>query len=96
MKEKLEQIVKKIELTQDVNELKNLNADKELLLKWINELETVEKELSDLKESHESLKEDYIKAVRNQPALSNEPPVHEEKTDAEIYAEWKEGMVKNE
>ena len=61
-----------------------------------SEQSTLTETIDALKAENATLKNDLINALKNSVVKSGTSPVNEIKTDAEIYAEWKEKVIKNE
>ena len=92
----LQRITSQIEQTEDVEQLKALTKEKESIEEAIAESATLTETIDALKAENATLKNDLINALKNSVVKSNKSPVNEIKTDAEIYAEWKEKVLRNE
>lgn len=92
--ELLQKITSQMEQTEDVEELKALTAQKESIEEAIASNATLTETIDALKAENATLKSDLINALKNSVVKSNKSPVNEIKTDAEIYAEWKEKVIK--
>lgn len=96
LKKLLEQTNSRIEKTENVEELKSLNAQKDELTLAIGKETDILKEVETLKEQKEALEKDLLQALRNsvvkeQPKDTDEDTI---KSDQDIYKEWKERIVK--
>lgn len=96
LKKLLEQTNSRIEKTENVEELKSLNAQKDELTLAIGKETDILKEVETLKEQKEALEKDLLQALRNsvvkeQPRDTDEDTI---KSDQDIYKEWKERIVK--
>ena len=92
----LQRITSQMEQTEDVEQLKELAKEKESIEEAIANSQALTETIDALKAENATLKTDLINALKNSVVKSNKSPVNEIKTDAEIYAEWKEKVFKNE
>lgn len=94
LKKLLEQTNSRIEKTENVEELKSLNAQKEELTLAIGKEADILKEVETLKEQKEALEKDLLQALRNsvvkeQPRDTDEDVI---KSDQDIYQEWRKSL----
>ena len=94
LKKLLEQTNARIEKTENVEELKSLNAQKDELALAIGKEADILKEVETLKEQKEALEKDLLQALRNsvvkeQPRDTDEDVI---KSDQDIYKEWRKSL----
>lgn len=95
MKELLQEIKTKIDSTEDVSVLKELQAQHDKIEKSIARETELTTQIETLTGEHNVLIEDYRKAVRNSVVREDTPPKGDEpKDDKSIYDAWKEGLRK--
>lgn len=94
LKKLLEQTNARIEKTENVEELKSLNVQKDDLTLAIGKEADILKEVETLKEQKEALEKDLLLALRNsvvkeQPRDTDEDVI---KSDQDIYKEWRKSL----
>ncbi len=95
MRELILELEQQIKVTEDVTELKKLQSQHEKLVAAAAREDELTAQIESLTNEHNSLKNDYIKAVRHSVVGDKEAPKSDEpKTDEEIFNEWKESVIK--
>lgn len=95
MRELILELEQQIKVTEDVEQLKRLQSQHEKLVTAIAREDELTAQIESLTTEHNSLKNDYIKAVRHSVVADKEPPKNDEpKSEEELYNEWKDGILK--
>ena len=95
MRELILELEQQIEVTEDVEQLKKLQSQHERLVTAAAREDELTAQIESLMTDHNSLKNDYIKAVRHSVVGDKEAPKNDEpKTDEEVYNAWKSWVLK--
>lgn len=95
MRDLLLEIEQQIEATEDVEQLKKLQIQHEKLVTAVAREDELKAQIESLMTDHNSLKNDYIKAVRHSVVADKEAPKNDEpKSEEELYNEWKGRILK--
>ena len=95
MRELILEIEQQIKATEDVEQLKKLQSQHEKLVTAASREDELTAQIESLTTEHNSLKNDYIKAVRHSVVADKEAPKNDEpKSEEELYNEWKGGILK--
>lgn len=95
MRELILELEQEIKVTEDVENLKRLQRLHEKLVAAASREDELTAQIESLTNEHNSLKNDYIKAVRHSVVGDKEAPKSDEpKSEEELYNEWKSGVLK--
>lgn len=95
MRELILELEQQIKVTEDVEQLKRLQSQRDKLAVAIKREDELTAQIESLTTEHNSLKNDYIKAVRHSVVADKEAPKNDEpKSEEELYNEWKRGILK--
>src|SRR5690554_8115239 len=95
MRELILELEQQIKVTEDVEQLKRLQSQHEKLVTAAAREDELIAQIESLTNEHNSLKNDYIKAVRHSVVADKEAPKSDEpKSEEEIYNAWKRGVIK--
>jgi len=95
MRELILELEQQIKVTEDVEQLKKLQSQHEKLVTAAAREDELTAQIESLTTEHNSLKNDYIKAVRHSVVADKEAPKNDEpKSEEELYNEWKGGILK--